>query len=817
VIGVTGTVAFGTRGDPQATTQVGSIIHRTAELDDVIARSGIDPNDINIARTPLIGASHYAEIAVLVLLRSETSDPGVKPFDASATAEMVGSSEERLYSVLLYEPNAAGGGSAGGGEKPPAPPGPDIGSGDAGPEAPVLPDLEPDIGPSNPNLTQRLASVATPPNQTLQAFRFGRQIRWTMLTLVDATEILSSVASFGRLSTNPATPGFGGSLYVLRFVDARARLCGQTMYSQGNTRVAFGRTRDQWNMIADNPLHLVGRTVKAIQYFPPSLNPPQAIPANYHTDDLDRGRMVGLPAPSPWYSETPYTAKDIIDAYVAETQWTALDRMDIQYEYSNTASQEERKGDMLNLDLRGRNVGEALDEIAARIGCVWVWDRYASRLTLRPLTFNMPGSAQSPYPMSAFLLFNLGFRTGGGLNQIPNALPNQRWATVHPVRRASVWGSAPTSDSRVYCDWRALSSPDGVRGISMESSERPPLFYQISTVGTGRTQFVGDHVPAYWGIQNSQPAGEDWMAVNYSEARFTIWNHVRPTPACAWWDKPWAVTLAERGTIIQGRYDDGGRIQDGDLITNRIPAYGDIQPMMRETPSAGLQFDEVRFGQPGMAVQYRIYGSKTSTLLFPHLMRPERVKALNLGSAYHASGCVNLQRIDRRGGIVRVFLCKFKKHDYLYRRTVGSNQVEVTWLYRIEEVAPEKILEPSWLLAHGEYEFDGVDGYAMNLCELDGAASDGSTYLKNFDGGTLNYTTNGSQITRTDPAGIAPCYEYVAPSGFTMYYLFAPNGVSVTCATPGSPSPLPFWENSGASGSAFATFDSINQSIEGSP
>jgi len=369
----------------------------------------------------------------------------------------------------------------------------------------------------------------------------------------------------------------------------------------------------------------------------------------------------------------------------------------------------------------------------------------------------------------------------------------------------------------VYCDWRALSSPDGVRGISMESSERPPLFYQISTVGTGRTQFVGDHVPAYWGIQNSQPAGEDWMAVNYSEARFTIWNHVRPTPACAWWDKPWAVTLAERGTIIQGRYDDGGRIQDGDLITNRIPAYGDIQPMMRETPSAGLQFDEVRFGQPGMAVQYRIYGSKTSTLLFPHLMRPERVKALNLGSAYHASGCVNLQRIDRRGGIVRVFLCKFKKHDYLYRRTVGSNQVEVTWLYRIQEVAPEKILEPSWLLAHGEYEFDGVDGYAMNLCELDGAASDGSTYLKNFDGGTLNYTTNGSQITRTDPAGIAPCYEYVAPSGFTMYYLFAPNGVSVTCATPGSPSPLPFWENSGASGSAFATFDSINQSIEGSP
>jgi hypothetical protein len=36
----------------------------------------------------------------------------------------------------------------------------------------------------------------------------------------------------------------------------------------------------------------------------------------------------------------------------------------------------------------------------------------------------------------------------------------------------------------------------------------------------------------------------------------------------------------------------------------------------------------------GQPLQYRLWGSNTDTLIFPHLVQPSRVKALGLGSSY---------------------------------------------------------------------------------------------------------------------------------------------------------------------------------------
>jgi hypothetical protein len=87
--------------------------------------------------------------------------------------------------------------------------------------------------------------------------------------------------------------------------------------------------------------------------------------------------------------------------------------------------------------------------------------------------------------------------------------------------------------------------------------------------------------------------------------------------------------------------------------------------------------------------------------------------------------------------------------------------------------------------------------------------------MKNFDGGILNYggTSGVPIVIKTPPAGIAPCYEYVAPTGYTVYFIYASNGVEVQCPSGLVAGLSPAWQNSGVSGSAFATFGTIVQAM----
>ena len=810
MIGIQGTIALSTLNSPGAVVPVGKIIQRTDELDSALERAGFDPERVNVASTPLIGASRHAEITVLAFMQPQSVGSD-RAFDYANAQSILNGSADILYSIILNEPYAGSTGGGGGGDKPPPPPGPDIDIGEGG----VFPDggegevAPPDIVPGDSPSIARLAATTTAPTNQLLAFQFGRQMRWNNLTLVHAQELTASVAGYGIVTTNPAFPPPGGSVFLLRFVDARARFLGQTVWSAVEGMVPSGTIRDQWNMIAENPLHLVASTVKTSTYYPPSLNPSSVIPSGYPIPpgSLDVSKMLGIPAPSPWYSEAPYTAAEIISAYVAQSAYALLDRRPISYSFLAAAGQYERPGDMLNLDLRGRTIGECLDEIAGRIGCAWYWDRYLSRLTLRPIISGLPNGPAGGANVPLFNLFNSAFRAGGGLNEVPNEMPG-RWATVHPVRYASVWGTLTGSDSEVYVDWRSMSSADGVQTLNLQTSDRPPLWYQIGT-GTGRTQFVGDHLPAYYGSQSDEPNTPDWMAtVPAPQDDYTIWNREQAGVLSAWWQKPWATGLTDRLQVIQERYRFAGQIIDGDMVLNRLPAYGSVTPMMTETPSAGLQHDEVRFGLSSVSVQYRIFGSNTDSILFPHLIRPDRVKAMNLGTAYQASGCVNLQRINRRGGIVRTFLVRFSKYEVL-KRVQGYDAV---WLYRIEEAYPLNIVQPSWDIG-GDWGQPAVRGYALNLCEIDNPLDPFPQF--NFDGGMLNYdaTTDEPVVTKVSPAGIAPCYEYVAPTGYTVYFIYASNGVQVECAA-AAPIPLsPAWQNSGASGAAFASSSPLSASI----
>jgi hypothetical protein len=50
-------------------TIAGHICSRSEQPDETIRRAGIDPDAVNVATTPLIGASRTAEIVVLALMQ----------------------------------------------------------------------------------------------------------------------------------------------------------------------------------------------------------------------------------------------------------------------------------------------------------------------------------------------------------------------------------------------------------------------------------------------------------------------------------------------------------------------------------------------------------------------------------------------------------------------------------------------------------------------------------------------------------------------------------------------------------------------------
>jgi|GEM_PF-5904493 len=812
----------------------GYVINRSETIDAMLDRAGIDPNSVNCITTPLIGASRYAEVSLLVAVNAaSTPTGGTNPLPGAQWLNGVDGSNR--FSIIVWEPFAGNTDKPGGGDTG----GPITGPGVGGGEIPdTLPDVEPDTrGGTRESFAPQ--GLTAPTYSTLALMNLGRALRWRGMIQLSAQELMVSVTGPGLIATLPNASQTSG-LWVVKFADPRLSLQAQgiAMPSRGNdgTTALSGFAADQWNMLAENPLHLVAATCKSSTAYAPSDNPASAIPAG-SAGDIPTASLAGIPSPQFWYDDKPWSAVEILDYYtgvaannVGRASW---DRYPITYDYKSVAGIQEQRGDMLNLDLRGRNIGEALDEIAARIGCIWIWDRFLMRLSLVKLDYGntwLQNYTPGPTDLTNINMWhsaNSPFRTGGGFNQITNEVPDLLYGTVHQTRHVSCWGKVTGGKSEVYVDSRASQSPDGVRvpgseatapHLAMAGSPRPPLYFQLNKNGTtGRVAFIGDHLPAFIGYQSdTTDTGAGWFTPSATAATSpmpsTPWNAAATSKQCPWWKKDWTTSLEARLAVVVNRYNRAQYIIDGEVTLNRIPAYPGNSPMNR-TCSSGFQYDQIHFGRGGVPLMYRMWGSNADALLLPHLMPDARVKSYGLGSQYRANGFVNLVHIPKRCGIVRIFLAQFQAARILKEDANGEAYV---WLYQFNEVFPSSLTNGTFSPGneYGDAAL-GARGVALNLAEMTGSLS--SAPQLNFDGGLLRYNATSFEtfIARTDPKGVAPCYEYAHPSGFTMYYLMAPNGVYVRCPTTVPfTAPNPAWQKSGASGIADNSSASIASMIQ---
>lgn len=816
---------------PSKDVFAGYVVNRSETIDAMLAEAGFDPNSINHINTPLFGASRYCECTLLVATDS-TQSGGENPLPQAA--KFAGFDQRDRFTIVLAEPSGGGtgGGSTGGGDDPGEQTGPNTGGG-ATPD-----DIETGVRDRG-GVIADLTGAAAPPQGAIAltgGTDLGRAMRWRGMIHTAAYQLLVDVNGSAVI---PTTPWYTNkALWVLKFADPRLSLQGQGVsfvsaeYGSDNKA---GYLIDQWNMLADNPLHFVANTCKSSVTYEPDDQMSSAIPLS-KSGAIKRADMIGVPCPDFWYKDEAWAADEILNYYVAKTKTkdaqASLDRWPITYVYQEVAKIEEKRGDLWNLDLRGRNIGEALDEIAGRIGCIWKWDRYKMQLSLVKLDYGNDLSGQyvagptDSYRLSSWQNNNAAYRVGGGFSQITTELPQLLYGTVHQVRHVSCWGTVSGGKSQVFTDVRASQSPDGVRVPGDETSDRdtvlgasprPPLYYQLNTSPYGgRVAFIGDHVPAFVGYCG--PVGESstkgWFEDPANAAQAGLppipWN--KSIPNSPWWDKEWTVTLQERLERAIERYKRAQFVIDGNVILNRLPSYAANTPM-NQSPGSGFQWDEVYFGCGSKPLVYRMYGENTDPLIVPHLISTPRIKAYGLGSQYQAHGFANLVSIPKRCGIVRSFLAKFKQQKVLKADANGRPYV---WLYRFAEVFPDNLLDGSFTPGN---EFGnsalGARGNAINLCEMNADLSQAPRM--NFDGGLLRYDASATEtlIVRTAPEGVATCYEYAHPSGFTMYYLMAPNGVEVTCPTSVPfTAPNPAWQKSGASGIGDTASPSIATMIQ---
>jgi hypothetical protein len=480
------------------------------------------------------------------------------------------------FSIIVWEPFAGNTDKPGGGDTG----GPITGPGVGGGEIPdTLPDVEPDTrGGTRESFAPQ--GLTAPTYSTLALMNLGRALRWRGMIQLSAQELVASITGSGVIGTLPNASQTSG-LWVVKFADPRLSLQAQgvAMPSRGNdgTTALSGFAADQWNMLAENPLHLVAATCKSSTAYAPSDNPASAIPAG-STGDIPTASLAGIPSPQFWYDDKPWSAVEILDYYtgvaannVGRASW---DRYPITYDYKSVAGIQEQRGDMLNLDLRGRNIGEALDEIAARIGCIWIWDRFLMRLSLVMLDYGntwLQNYTPGPTDLTNINMWhsaNSPFRTGGGFNQITNEVPDLLYGTVHQTRHVSCWGKVTGGKSEVYVDSRASQSPDGVRvpgseatapHLAMAGSPRPPLYFQLNKNGTtGRVAFIGDHLPAFIGYQSdTTDANAGWFMPAATAASSpmpsTPWNAAATSTQCAWWKKDWSTSLEARLAVVVNR------------------------------------------------------------------------------------------------------------------------------------------------------------------------------------------------------------------------------------------------------------------------
>jgi len=793
----------------RTTGLITNLVRRSAELDAVLSSVGYDPNTINKISTPLIGASRYMSAKLLV--RSNGLGSTDVPFVVSGNAD-----QTDLFDLLLYEPDYAGIG--GGGQSKDS-------NTDTGPT--TLPTL----GTNNTTNTtsagagssqNALVSSATSSTQTnlVTPTNVGRKLQWSKLVCISVQElVISAGAQYQKISYRPANDSIHPAIFVVEFVDARYFLANQMMVEiTSPDKSQRGVVFDQWNMIAENPLHLASSTIIESALVTPDNSQSLVTDAGY---DIAAGSLYGIPQPNPWYEQTAMTANEIITRIISELnvskRWADKEFITI---FDNGISEDyEPKSnfDCINLDLRARSVGDALDEIASRIGCVWVWNRFGSRLELEQCD-----PVDRKPKLDEWIAENEMYRGAGGLNSLSIDMPASV-VTIHPIRLCSTYGFA---SDQIIQDYRTIPVINGVEDFLPTQ----PFYYVNQSPRTAstnnRTAFIGDHLPAFIGVVDKDP--KQWqfniptVENSVTAAVPTPWNLDDTNKTKAYWfSKSYAENLEFRNRILNRRYGRLRELVSGNLLLTRLPAYGG-NAMASMTPSIGLNMEEIHFGsEMTKQIQYRIYGNKNDDLLLPSLLKTERVSALGLSRCRNVMGTLNIEYLRPRAGIVRTFICSFRVEQIL--RNEPKTGEAIMWLYSFNEVQLTNLPYPKWQQQNeANTLFGAASGYAMNLCELS-PSNLSATPGFNFDGGKLRYTdpstpSQDPDIHMTSAGGLvggfAPCYEIITESGATTYWIYASNGVDVKCPVATLlPAANGAWIESGVSGIAFVNNERLTSII----
>ena len=575
---------------------------------------------------------------------------------------------------------------------------------------------------------------------------------------------------------------------------------------------------DQWNMIAENPLHLASSTIIQSTLVTPDNSQSLVTDAGY---DISAAILYGIPQPNPWYEQTAMTASEIITRIISELTVSKMwaDKEFISFFDDGVSEDYEPKSafDCINLDLRARSVGDALDEIASRIGCVWVWDRSGSRLVLEQCD-----PIERKAKLDEWIAENQMYRGAGGLNSLSIDMPASV-VTIHPIRLCSTYGF---KSDQIIQDYRTIPVINGVEDFLPTQ----PFYYVNQSPRTAstdnRTAFIGDHLPAFIGIVDKDP--KQWqfniptVENSVTAAVPTPWNLNDTNKTKAYWfSKSYAENLEFRNRILNRRYGRLRELISGNLLLTRLPAYGG-NAMASMTPSIGLNMEEIHFGsEMTKQIQYRIYGNKNDDLLLPSLLKTERVSALGLSRCRNVMGTLNIEYLRPRAGIVRTFICSFRVEQIL--RTEPLTGEAIMWLYSFNEVQLTNLPYPKWQQQNeANTLFGAATGYAMNLCELS-PSNLSATPAINFDGGKLKYTDPATPSQDPDihmtsvgglVGGFAPCYEVITESGATTYWIYAANGVNVKCPVAAlMPAANGAWIESGVSGIAFVNNEPLTSII----
>lgn len=784
---------------------VSKIVRRTKKLDDVLIKAGYDVSEINTVVTPLIGASRYATIKVLI------ASNGLGGLMTAPYSKQSGDDETNLFSFTLYEPS-------GGGGRPVDPNTNQRGNGTV-----VLGGNNETLGGASGGIRQDSVStggggvdnftgsnsIAPPSTLPLLATTpaMGRYLKWSNLICTSIQElILSAGASKQKIMWRPPidTEAYAQpAIYVMELADARYILKNQMLCELGDsTDPKRGTSLDQWNMIAENPLHLIQSTVKSSVKTVPDTDLSYILEAGM---DIDPADLVGVLQPNAWYEDTAYTPKEIIGNIIAKFKDSKLwgDKDAISFLDGGITDSYSPKSsfDCINLDLRARTVGEALDEIAARIGCVWAWDRRLSMLDLREAD-----PIKDEPILLKWLERNEMYRAAGGINSLSIDMPDSV-VSVHPIRMVSTYGAFA---SEIIQDWRVFPAKNGVEDFAPTT----PLYYvneyPRKNKYSNRTAYIGDHLPAFLGVVSSDVYAwfENIPTIEQTVVDIEPWNYSF-NPSSLWNQKPWTTTLRERNGVLSERYQRLKDLVSGNLILSRIPANGAGGPM-DFTPSVGFQWDAISFGfETKQQVQYRIHGDKKDSLLLPSLISQPRVSALGLTRCRNVLGTLNIEYLKPRSGIVRTFICSFKMQ--LILKTDASSGEATMWLYKFNEVQLSNLPYPKWQGGDETNSLSGATGYALNLCELMPANAT-SPPTVNFDGGHLFYPLAGQSSAATSvmltpvgggETGLTMCYEIINEGGATTYWIAIPNGVRVACSTIPLTGINGKWQDIGISGVGF--------------